>query len=73
MAGFIEGVQRGQTVFFPDRLEDWIGEDALVRVVDLFSRNSTCPALVSCARRTPEQGCPDITLRSSSGFSSMDI
>lgn len=36
MAGFIEGVQRGQTVLFPDRLEDWIGEDDLVRVVDLF-------------------------------------
>lgn len=36
MAGFIEGVPRGQTVLFPDRLEDWIGEDDLVRVVDLF-------------------------------------
>lgn len=36
MAGFIEGVQRGQTVLFPDRLEDWIGEDDFVRVIDLF-------------------------------------
>ncbi|AGT11045.1 IS1182 family transposase [Paracoccus aminophilus] len=36
MAGFIEGVQRSQTVLFPNRLEDWIGEDDLVRVVDLF-------------------------------------
>ncbi|RWR16031.1 IS5/IS1182 family transposase, partial [Sinirhodobacter populi] len=36
MAGFIEGVQRSQTVLFPERLEDWIGEDDLVRVVDLF-------------------------------------
>jgi hypothetical protein len=36
MAGFIEGIDRGQTVLFPDRLEDWIGEDNLVRVVDLF-------------------------------------
>ncbi|PTR15282.1 transposase-like protein DUF772 [Cereibacter azotoformans] len=36
MAGFIEGVERSQTVLFPDRLEDWISEDALVRVVDLF-------------------------------------
>ncbi|PTR17879.1 hypothetical protein C8J28_1101, partial [Cereibacter azotoformans] len=33
MAGFIEGVERSQTVLFPDRLEDWISEDALVRVV----------------------------------------
>lgn len=36
MAGFIEGVDRGQSVLFPDRLNDWIGEDSLVRVVDLF-------------------------------------
>lgn len=36
MAGFIEGIDRCQTVLFPDRLEDWIGEDHLVRVVDLF-------------------------------------
>lgn len=33
MAGFIEGVDRGQSVLFPDRLDDWIGEDSLVRVV----------------------------------------
>ncbi len=36
MASFIEGVNRDQTVLFPERLEDWIGEDHLVRVVDLF-------------------------------------
>lgn len=36
MAGFIEGIQRSQTVLFPDRLDDWIGEDDLVRIVDLF-------------------------------------
>lgn len=36
MAGFIEGVSRDQTTLFPERLDDWIGEDHLVRVVDLF-------------------------------------
>ncbi len=36
LSGFIEGVARGQTVLFPDRLEDRIDEDHLVRVVDLF-------------------------------------
>ncbi len=36
MAGFIEGVDRGQSVLFPEWLEDWIGEDSLVRVVDFF-------------------------------------
>ena len=36
MAGYIEGTDRGQVTLFPDRLEDWIGEDNPVRVVDLF-------------------------------------
>jgi transposase len=36
MSGFIEGVDRDQVTLFPDRLEDWIDEDHLVRVVDLF-------------------------------------
>lgn len=36
MSGFIEGVDRGQTALFPARLEDWIGEDNPVRVVDAF-------------------------------------
>ena len=36
MSGFIEGVDREQVSLFPDRLEDWIDEDHLVRVVDLF-------------------------------------
>ena len=36
MAGFIEGVDRGQSVLFPDLLDVWIGEDSLVRVVDFF-------------------------------------
>ncbi len=36
MSGFIEGVNRDQTTLFPERLEDWIGEDSLVRAVDLF-------------------------------------
>lgn len=36
MAGFIESVDRGQTTLFPERLEDWVGDDHVVRVVDLF-------------------------------------
>jgi transposase len=36
MAGFIEGVDRCQSRLFPERLDDWVGEDHLVRVVDLF-------------------------------------
>lgn len=45
MAGFIEGVDRGQAVPFPERLEDWIGEDHLVRVVDLFVDERDLPGL----------------------------
>ena len=36
MSGFIAGVDRDQVTLFPDRLEDWIDEDHLVWVVDLF-------------------------------------
>jgi transposase len=36
MSGYIEGTDRGQMTLFPDRLEDWIGEDNPVRIVDLF-------------------------------------
>jgi transposase len=36
MAGFVESVDRGQSVPFPDGLDDWIGEDSVVRVMDFF-------------------------------------
>jgi hypothetical protein len=36
VAGLIEGVSRAQTTLFPERLDDWIKEDHLVCVVDLF-------------------------------------
>ena len=36
MKRFIEAVERTQSTLFPDRLEDWIGEDNAVRVVDVF-------------------------------------
>src|SRR3954467_4891514 len=36
MRRFIEGADRGQNTLFPDHLEDWIGEDNPVRVIDVF-------------------------------------
>lgn len=36
MAGFIEGVDREQIALFPERLEDWVGDENPVRVVDAF-------------------------------------
>ena len=40
MRRFVEGADRGQTTLFPECLEDWIGEDNTVRVIDVLSRNS---------------------------------
>ncbi len=36
MKRFVEGVDRSQSTLFPERLEDWIGDDNPVRVVDVF-------------------------------------
>ena len=36
MAGYVEGVDRGQATLFPDRLEDFVDEQNPVRVVDAF-------------------------------------
>ena len=36
MKRFIEGVDRNQGTLFPECLEDWIGEDNPVRVIDVF-------------------------------------
>ncbi|TYC64749.1 IS1182 family transposase [Stappia sp. BW2] len=36
MSGYIEGIDRKQETLFPERLEDWIGEDHPVRVIDVF-------------------------------------
>ncbi len=36
MKRFVEGVDRGQSTLFPDRLEDWVGADNPVRVIDVF-------------------------------------
>jgi transposase len=36
MKRFVEGVDRGQGTLFPERLDDWIGEDNPVRVIDVF-------------------------------------
>ena len=36
MKRFVEGVDRGQRTLLPECLEDWIGEDNPVRVIDVF-------------------------------------
>ncbi len=36
MKRFIEGADRGQSMLFPECVEDWIGEDNPVRVIDVL-------------------------------------
>ena len=36
MKRFVEGIDRDQGTMFPERLDDWIGEDNPVRVIDVF-------------------------------------
>ena len=36
MKRFVEGADRGQSTLFPECLEDWIGGDNPVRVIDVF-------------------------------------
>jgi len=36
MRRLVEGVDRGQTTLFPESLDDRIGEDNPVRVIDAF-------------------------------------
>ncbi len=36
MKRFVEGLDCGQSTLFPERLDDWIGEDNPVRVIDVF-------------------------------------
>jgi hypothetical protein len=36
MKRFVEGADRVQPTLFPECLEDWIGEDNPVRVIDVF-------------------------------------
>jgi hypothetical protein len=35
MRRFVERMDRGQSTLFPERLENWIGEDNAIRVIDV--------------------------------------
>ena len=45
MNRFVEGTERSQSTLFPECLEDWIGEDNPVRVVDVFVDSLNLPGL----------------------------
>lgn len=52
MAGFIKSVDCGPSVLFPGRLDAWIAEDSLARVVDLLVEELDLP-LLGFARSPP--------------------
>lgn len=45
MGRFVEGMDRSQCVLFPERLDNYVGEDSPVRVVDAFVENLDLVAL----------------------------
>ena len=47
MRRFVEGTDRGQSTLLPECLEDWIGEDNPVRVIDAFVDALILPSLGS--------------------------
>ena len=82
MRRFVEGADRGQTTLFPECLEDWIGADNTVRVIDVFVEEldlaglgfggfdpeSDRPALVSSVRSC----CSSTSTAILTGFSRAD-
>lgn len=36
MKRFVEGEDRSQSTLFPERLDDYVGEDNSVRIIDVF-------------------------------------
>ncbi len=56
MKRFVEGVDRGQSTLFPDRLEDWIGDDNPVRLhVLAYNLNRVMNIMGIGISRTPEE------------------
>jgi transposase len=36
MSGFIEGENRHQATMFPERIDDYVDENSVIRVIDVF-------------------------------------
>jgi transposase len=58
MGRFIEGTDRGQSTLFPECLEDWIGEDNGVRVIDVFVEQLGLAGLGFCGVAPEATGRP---------------
>jgi hypothetical protein len=53
MRRFVEGVDRGHTILFPESLDDWLHENNPVRVIDAFVDPLNLRAL-DCGGVVPE-------------------
>jgi transposase len=58
MKRFVEGIDRGQSTFFPECLEDWICEDNPVRVIDAFVEALDLAELKFCGVEPEATGRP---------------
>src|ERR1700740_3638512 len=58
MKRFVEGIDRGQSTFFPECLEDWICEDNPVRVIDVFVEELDLAELKFCGVEPEATGRP---------------
>ncbi|WP_169560474.1 transposase, partial [Nevskia ramosa] len=58
MKRFIEGEDRSQSVLFPERLDDYIGEDNPVRAIDAFVEELDLAALGFEGVHAEETGRP---------------
>jgi transposase len=58
MKRFVEGIDRGQSTFFPECLEDWICEDNPVRVIDAFVEELDLAELKFCGVEPEATGRP---------------
>jgi transposase len=58
MKRFVEGIDRAQSTLFPECLEDWIGEDNPVRVIDVFVDELDLAELGFCGVEPEATGRP---------------
>ena len=64
MSRYVEGLDRQQVSLLPECLDDLVGEDNPVRVIDAFVEELDLAALASRGWRRPEPGDRRITRRS---------
>ena len=73
MSGFVEGIDRSQSTFFPAMLDDYVAEDNLVRAVDAFVEGLELGKLGLVGLRRWKKGGPAIIRRRFSRYTFMAI